>query len=106
MGAWINCQRKIGQAQKSCHNLAIATIQMIIPNMSKDGKVKDFYNLASNECMWVDTMKKYEEQINTNNTNANDDEEDEIALNISSDKYIFTFTFTFIFIFTFTFTVP
>jgi hypothetical protein len=74
MGAWINCPRKIGQPQKSCHNLATTTLQTIIPSISKDGKFKDFYNLASNDCMWIDTLKQYEEQTNSN---ASGDEEDE-----------------------------
>ncbi len=63
LGAWINCPRKIGQHQKSCHNLTTTTLQIIIPNISKDGKFKDFYNLASNETMWIDTLKQYEGQL-------------------------------------------
>ncbi len=57
MGAWLNCPRKIGQPQKSCCNLATTTLQMIIPSMSKDGKFKDFYNLASNESIRINTLK-------------------------------------------------
>jgi hypothetical protein len=52
MGARINCPRKTGQPQKSCHNLPITILQVIILNMSKDGKLKDFFNLASNESIF------------------------------------------------------
>jgi hypothetical protein len=57
--------------------------------MSKDGKFKDFYNLASNESTWINTLKQYEEQTNTNITNTSEDQENENILNISSVSLFF-----------------
>ncbi len=43
-------------------------------------------NLASNESIWIDTLKQYEKHTNSN---TNGDEEDENILNISSDSLFF-----------------
>ncbi len=39
---WIQCPRKSGQPQKSCRNLVILALRMMLPEMCKDGKLNEF----------------------------------------------------------------
>jgi hypothetical protein len=94
MGAWIRCPRKTGQPQKSCRNLAVSTLRMMIPEMSKEGKFNEFFKLTKDENVWKNILKQHEEAFleSANNTEDTDThllvERDSSFMSIEDEEHI------------------
>jgi hypothetical protein len=62
LGAWIQCPRKLGWPQKSCRNLAISALRMILPEMSENGKFSEFFEFAKDKNTWTNIQKQHKEE--------------------------------------------
>lgn len=59
--AWIQCLRKLEQPQKTCIDLAILALRMIVPKISEYGKFSDFFEFAKGKNTWTNILKQHKE---------------------------------------------
>ena len=59
IGAWIHGPRKQGQPQSSTKKHFLTTLKTVLPELSKEGKFKEWFKLATDEEAWDDTFNAY-----------------------------------------------